>query len=529
MIAALKRHIARHWPVLRFRTIIFGTLLFVAALPGVGAIFLRVYENALVRRTEAELVAQSGALAASAAIMWPGREKQAERVNGAYHEPKTEVDLQSAVILPERPVPQRSHPPIDQSAIVLLKTLRPAIAETKAVTLASIQLLDRNGVVLNGYGAGGSLASIPEVAAALQGRPNTVLRHNASYRQAYPLEWLSRASSVRLHHARPVRVDGKVVGVILVSRSPRALFKGMYEDRGKIALGVAAILGTLILLSAILARAIVRPIESLSNATRQMAKGRPVMLGRPSLQVVEIRALYDDFEIMAEAIARRSRYLRDFAAALSHEFKTPLASIGGTIELLEDHGDAMSDDERQRFLGNIAVDADRLSRLVGRMMELAKADMQASGESECADLAAILAKVSDGYRTAGFDIVLEDAAESLQVRMDPVGLETIVATILENGKQAGATRMLIRTRSVDGQVVTEFADNGPGVAEADRMRLFEPFFTSKRESGGTGMGLSIARSLAEAHGGTLELAPAHEGACFELSLVIQPGNSAANP
>jgi hypothetical protein len=169
MIAALKRHIARHWPVLRFRTIIFGTLLFVAALPGIGAIFLRVYENALVRRTEAELVAQSGALAASAAVMWPGREDRTEQVNDAYHEPKTEVDLQSAIILPERPVPQRLHPPIDQSAIVLLRSLRPAIAETKAVTLASIQLLDRNGVVLNGYGAGGVLHPSPRLPPRFRG------------------------------------------------------------------------------------------------------------------------------------------------------------------------------------------------------------------------------------------------------------------------------------------------------------------------------------------------------------------------
>ena len=68
MIAGAKAVIARHWPVLRLRTILFGTLLFVVALPGLGAIFLRVYENALVRRTEAELVAQSAALAATAAV-----------------------------------------------------------------------------------------------------------------------------------------------------------------------------------------------------------------------------------------------------------------------------------------------------------------------------------------------------------------------------------------------------------------------------------------------------------------------------
>jgi signal transduction histidine kinase len=527
MIAAFKRIVSRHWPVLRFRTIIFGTLLFVAALPGIGAVFLRVYENALVRRTEAELVAQGAALAASAATLWPGAESGATRIIGPYQEPTTEVDLQSSAIMPERPAPVRAHPPVDRMAMGVVRAMAPALAETKVVTLASIQMLDRNGVVLNGYGAGGSLENVPEVAAALRGQPTTVLRRNANYRQVYPLEWLSRASSIRLHHARPIRVGGSVMGVILVSRSPRSLFKGIYEDRGKIALGVVLIFGMLMALSAVLARAIVRPVESLSKATRAMAQGRTVILDRPSLQVVEIRALYDDFEAMADAIVKRSRYLRDFAAALSHEFKTPLTSISGAIELLEDHGETMSDRERQSFLTNIAADADRLCRLVRRMMELAKADMGMPAGTEQADVAATLAKIADSYRSAAFDIGI-GAADSLPaVRMDPVGLETIAATIIENARQAGASQLLIHARRQYHQVVIAFTDNGSGIAKGDRDRLFEPFFTSKRHSGGTGMGLSIARSLAEAHGGRIDLVETAEGTCFALSLDVHCGTPAS--
>lgn len=529
MIAAFKRFVARHWPVLRFRTIIFGTLLFVAALPGIGAVFLRVYENALVRRTEAELVAQSAALAASAEMIWPGAHPAAPPVppatgerygSGIYEEAATEVDLQSAAILPERPAPVRTHPPIDTAALSVVRAMAPAMAETKQITLASIQLLDRNGVVLNGYGTGGSLAQVSEVAAALRGEPTTVLRRNASYRQVYPLEWLSRAPGIRLHHARPVRIDGRVVGAILVSRSPRSLFKGMYEDRGKIALGVILIFGTLVGLSAVLSRAIVRPVEGLSRATRSMASGRTAILDRPSLQVVEIRALYDDFEAMAEAIARRSRYLRDFAAAVSHEFKTPLTSISGAIELLEDHGPTMSDSERQRFLANIAMDAERLSRLVRRMMELAKADMRVVDGTEHTDAATTLAKLADGYRHATFAVQMEFPQPLPDVRMAPAGLETIAATLIDNARQAGASALAIRASQQEDQVAIHFTDNGSGVAEGDRARLFEPFFTSKRHSGGTGMGLSIARSLAEAHGGHLDLVANETGACFALILPV---------
>src|SRR3546814_7314564 len=83
-----------------------------------------------------------------------------------------------------------------------------------------------------------------------------------------------------VHHARPIMVDGKVVGVLLLSRSARALFKGLYEDRGKIAIGIAAILTVLIVLSGVLSRGIARPIEALGAATRSVAAGRGREIGR---------------------------------------------------------------------------------------------------------------------------------------------------------------------------------------------------------------------------------------------------------
>lgn len=154
----------------------------------------------------------------------------------------------------------------------------------------------------------------------------------------------------------------------------------MYEYRGKIVLGIVGIFLLLIVLSAVLARAIVRPVENLSKATRALASGKQALLARPSLQVIEIRDLIGDFEVMARNIDKRSRYLRDFASSVSHEFKTPLAGISGAIELLQDHADNMPQYDRERFLANMAVDAERLSRLVRRLMELAQADLHMDGD-----------------------------------------------------------------------------------------------------------------------------------------------------
>ena len=112
-----------------------------------------------------------------------------------------------------------------------------------------------------------------------------------------------------------------------------------------------------------------------------MSRAAPVAIPEaPATAAVEIRALYENFASMAARIERRSRYLRDFAAAVSHEFKTPIAGIRGALELLEDHEEAMSAEERRRFLSNATKDADRLSLLLERLLHLARADMAVAAE-----------------------------------------------------------------------------------------------------------------------------------------------------
>lgn len=531
MIARAKAAIARHWPVLRLRTILFGTLLLVAALPGFGALFLRVYENALVRRTEGELVAQSAALAASAAVLWHGARLDPNRVIAppSPYDPQSEVDLRASPILPPRPAARTTPIRPQPDAVATARRLLPAIAETQRTTLSSILMLDGNGTLLSGGEAGRSLQALSEIRSALAGRPATVLRENGSYVSRYAFEWLSRASNLQLYHARPIIVGGQVRGVLLASRSPRPLFKGMYEDRGKIMLGIVLILSALFGLTATLSRAIVRPIERLSRATRALASGRPAATDLPSLQVVEIRDLFRDFAVMADSIDKRSRYLRDFASSVSHEFKTPLAGISGAIELLQDHEPEMRPADRRRFLRNMADDAERLSRLVRRLMELAKADLHRPGSTSGTALPPVLAIVAYGLASEGFSVRFAFPEPLPRLAVDARTLEAVLMTLIDNARQAGASIVTVSASVDDGEVVVDVADNGRGIAPADRDRIFEAFFTTKREAGGTGLGLPIARSLVEAYGGTLTLSQAVQGAHFTLTLPIDMAGDGTGP
>ncbi|MEQ1497516.1 MAG: HAMP domain-containing sensor histidine kinase [Novosphingobium sp.] len=520
----------------RLRWLLLAVLLFAAALPGVAALSLRVYENALVRRTEAEVSAQAAAIAAAAALVWPGSPissappadsqipQEASRLDPYAAAAATGIDLRSTPILPERPLAAQALLPSDPAALEMARRIAPALAETKRATLASIVLLDREGTMVSGSQIGLSLGTLQEVRAALAGGSITVMRRNSSYGRGWLVHWLSPATDIRLHHARAISLSGKVVGVVLVSRSPSALFRGMWEDWGKIAFGVVTIFGLLLMIAAVLARAIVVPVERLSAAARALAQGRSARLRSPTLEVREIRSLNADFAAMAEAINRRSRYLRDFAASLSHEFKTPLAGIRGGIELLQDHGPTMSEAERARFLSNIEGDADRLARLVSRLMELAQADMGTghtrAGEHASADLQAVLARLTLAHSVPGFVVTATLEPDYPVLAIEAEVLETVLATLIENARQSGSSALAITTGHRGRFASIALTDNGPGVPEADRVKVFDPFFTSRRETGGTGLGLPIARALAEGRGGSLELGDVSAGACFVLTLPV---------
>jgi signal transduction histidine kinase len=522
LIGAAKDFLKRHWPRLRLRTILLTVLLFAAAMPLLGGVFLRVYENALVRQTEAELVAQGAALSAVASLAWPGAPEPAPTpppLKRHYYPEGTEIDLGSTPILPERPRGAVTRRTADPNAVAVARGLEPVIERTTTTTLASVVMLDGHGIGVRGYGAGRDLSGLPEVRRALRGQPATTLRRRNEYDRRYAFEWLSRASSIRLHHARPIVVNHRVVGVLLLSRSPRALFRGIYEDRGKMAFGAFVIVLALVFLSGLVSRGVTRPIVALSKASADVAAGVRSAPETPTTAAIEIQELYENFRAMGEAIARRSGYLKDFAAAVSHEFKTPLAGIGGAVELLQDHGETMNKTERARFLGNIAADTARLSQLVTRLLDLARADMARPEADVSADLTAPLGRVVDGLAGEDFEIAV-DLPALAPVAVPERTVEVVLTALLENSRHAGARKATVTARPGEDAVVLCVADDGPGIAEGDRARLFEPFFTTRRADGGTGLGLSIARSLLAASNATIEAKPANKGALFEVTLPL---------
>lgn len=239
----------------------------------------------------------------------------------------------------------------------------------------------------------------------------------------------------------------------------------------------------------------------------------------------EIAELSRSIDMMAHAVQYRSEYIRNFAAAVSHEFKTPLTAIQGSVELLQDYGRDMPPEKQQRFLGNIVQDTERLKRLVSRLMELACADMSEPFRQKT-PLPEILKSVMRCIQTDDLRVSIQYSSlpsgdtPALFVRATPESLEAVLANLLENSRQAGADQVEMTVGMTSSFAVLDVQDNGPGISEGNRHEIFTPFFTTRRAAGGTGLGLSITQRLLERQGGSIQFVPSQGGARFRIEIPL---------
>ncbi len=515
----------------RLATVVIAILVVVMALPLVGLFFFRLYENQLIRQTEAELIAQGAVLAAIYAqdvreagipfgklgVPMPpsgsDAESRSDEADTSYRPIEPTLDLASDTVLPTRPAAVAAN--ADPAFAAIGARLSGILTETQKTTLAGFRLLDPRGVVIAGREeVGQSLGDVGEVRAALSGRYASALRLRIPEEPAPPLYSVSRGTKVRVFVAMPVAVDDKVAGVVYLSRTPNNIVKHLYGERGKVTLAAIAILGGTLLIGLVFLRTVSRPIYGLIERTKRIAAGdRAAMRPLDHHGTREMAALSSAFLDMAQKLQARSDSIQTFATHVSHELKSPLTAIQGAAELLRDSGSAMDEAERRRFSNNIVTDAGRLNLLVRRLLDLARAENLApSGDttSISAALALLPAENRLAVRVeAGGDIGLSISGENAAI---------MLANLIDNSARHGATAVSLSTTSADGKATIRVSDDGAGISPSNRAKIFEPFFTTRRESGGTGMGLGIVLALLKAHDGTIRLVDSERGTRFEICL-----------
>lgn len=259
-----------------------------------------------------------------------------------------------------------------------------------------------------------------------------------------------------------------------------------------------------------------------------------------------LNTLLDHVNDALEVRQRSETQVRQFVADASHELRTPLAAIRGYTELVRSgrEGDQLSEISQQA-MDRIASESLRMSELVNDLLLLARLDAGRELEDELVDLAPVLIESVADAQIAGpdhtFELDLsavfgtdEDIDEQLPlVRGDEQRLRQVLANLLANARlhTPAGTHVWVKLLQEDGRYRIVVADNGPGISPQLRGKLFERFTRAdasrNRQGGSTGLGLAICAAIAQAHGGSVQLADsaqylddAAQGACFVLSLPV---------
>ncbi|HSK49656.1 MAG TPA: HAMP domain-containing sensor histidine kinase, partial [Solirubrobacterales bacterium] len=291
--------------------------------------------------------------------------------------------------------------------------------------------------------------------------------------------------------------------------------KGQILVGGLIAIVLAAVLGIYY------GQMAARDIRSLQEAARKVADGNfetPI----PVASAGQLGQLARTFNEMQRRLAELDIARKQFIANASHELRTPIFSLGGFVELLEDEDP--SPEEREEFVHTMRLQIERLRKLTTDLLDLSQLDAGAMVmQARSVDLGVLAREV-----TREFDARAELRGSRLELRTpdrpaialgDPDRVRQIIRILLDNAltHTPEGTKVTVTTYSVDRRAELTVSDEGPGIPQRVQGRIFERFYTAD-SAGGSGLGLAIARELAQRMQGRIAISSSRRFTAFTLDL-----------
>ncbi|MDQ2089520.1 ATP-binding protein [Marimonas arenosa] len=265
---------------------------------------------------------------------------------------------------------------------------------------------------------------------------------------------------------------------------------------GWMTVAATAILGFL------LWRLVLRPVWALTAYAKAVKAGRSDVPLPPHFGTPEFSALAEAVDDMATTLQNREAGVRAYSEHVTHEMKSPLTSISAAAELLAAGPD---DEDREALTETIRASSARMESLLDGLRRLAAARVPLGrGPTGLADVAEALSTQT------GLEVTV---AQDEAVPLDRSGLLAILEQLAQNSAAHGAQSLTLR---YSGQTL-RVSDDGRGIATGDAARVFDPFFTTRRADGGTGMGLAIVRAMLDASGAAVVLVPSRDGATFDIT------------
>ena len=285
---------------------------------------------------------------------------------------------------------------------------------------------------------------------------------------------------------------------------------------GGIALVIAILAGYLV------ARALAARVNRLERAARKVASGdfsQPIRVDSED-ELGQLAAAFDD---MQSQLARLDRARKQFIANASHELRTPIFSLGGFLELLADED--LDEETRRAFLEQIRGQVDRMRNLAVELLDLSRLEAGALElRPEPTDVGQLAREVAAEFTPAAArhesDVELDLRPEPIELECDPERVAQVLRILLDNALRhtPPGTGVRVSAARSNGHVRLEVSDAGLGIKRQNMPHIFEPFFTSNEQAQGAGLGLAIARELAERMHGRLTVRSGPGKTTFSLVL-----------
>jgi two-component system, OmpR family, sensor kinase len=285
---------------------------------------------------------------------------------------------------------------------------------------------------------------------------------------------------------------------------------------GLIALAIAVLGGFLV------ARALTERIKRLERAARKVASGdfsNPIHADSDD-ELGQLAATFDD---MQRQLARLDTARKQFIASASHELRTPIFSLGGFLELLED--EELDEETRAQFLAQLRGQVARMRKLATELLDLSRLE---SGSLELrpepTDVGQLARDIAGEFTPAASahdaELQVRLEHEPIEVECDPERVAQVMRILLDNAlvHTPTGTTIVVSAAREDGHVTLEVSDSGLGIRHQTMPHIFEPFFTSADGARGAGLGLAIARELAERMDGRLTVRSVPGETAFKLTL-----------
>jgi two-component system, OmpR family, sensor kinase len=358
--------------------------------------------------------------------------------------------------------------------------------------------------------------------------PRGVVNNRAMEQRKKPLNFVFQppgSDQKLLGAALPLRVGDSFFGTLVVAKPETVLNQRWLALIERLLLAFA---GGVLVAGAFgwyLSRRITTPVLQLTHAADEVARGN-YEIEVPSGAAGEIGLLSDRFGEMASRLSESEELERNFLMSVTHELRTPLTAILGHVEALRE-GVVADEETRRASFEVIADEGERLERLVGDVLDLAKLDAHRfTVLQEEVDMERLVDRAyttfTEEARRRGIEYRCDLEAKPVIVS-DGDRVLQIISNLLSNAFRwtPDGGSVGLELSATDGSVYVGVADSGPGIPPSERERIFRPFWS--RGGGGTGLGLAIANELAAALGGRISLeSSAEKGSRFELMLPVRP-------